>query len=43
MDILYKISKVSTDANDKPLEDVIIESITIDTKGIEYDEPIKIN
>ena len=27
----------------KPLEDVIIESITIDTKGIEYDEPIKIN
>lgn len=43
MDIVYKISKVSTDANDKPLEDVIIESITIDTKGIEYDEPIKIN
>ena len=43
MDIVYKISKVSTDANDKPLEDVIIESITIDTKGIKYDEPIKIN
>ena len=43
MDIVYKISKVSTDVNDKPLEDVIIESITIDTKGIKYDEPIKIN
>lgn len=43
LDIVYKISKVNTDSNDKPLESIIIESITIDTKGIEYKEPTKIN
>lgn len=43
LDIVYKISEVSTDSNDKPLEDIVIESIVIDTKGIEYEEPAKIN
>lgn len=43
MDIIYEISKVNTDSNDRPLEDVVIESITVDTKGIEYAEPTKIN
>lgn len=43
LDIVYKISKVSTDSNDRPLEDIVIQSISVDTKGINYDEPIKIN
>lgn len=43
LDIIYKIQSVETSSNDKPLEDVVIESITVDTKGIEYDAPIKIN
>ena len=43
LDVLTKLSEVKTAENDKPTKDVIIESITIDTKGIEYKEPEKIN
>lgn len=43
LDIIYKIQSVETDSNDKPLEDVVIGSITVDTKGIKYADPIKIN
>lgn len=39
MDIVYEISNVATDSNDNPLEDVIFKSITIDTKGVAYEEP----
>ena len=31
MDIVYKISKVKTDENDRPKEDILIQSIEIDT------------
>jgi peptidyl-prolyl cis-trans isomerase B (cyclophilin B) len=43
LDVLTKLSKVKTGANDKPTKDVVIESITIDTKGVEYKEPEKVN
>lgn len=39
MNIVHKIEKVKTDSNDKPLEDVVIESVVVDTKGIEYEDP----
>lgn len=42
MDVVEAINSVETDQNDKPLEDVVIESITVDTKGINYKEPEKI-
>lgn len=42
MDIIHEIENVETDANDKPVKDVVIESITVDTKGEKYDEPEKI-
>jgi peptidyl-prolyl cis-trans isomerase B (cyclophilin B) len=42
LDVLTTIGKVKTGANDKPSKDVIIESITIDTKGVEYKEPEKV-
>ena len=34
---------METNSNDKPLNDVVIEEIRVDTKGINYSEPEKIN
>ncbi|MGG7210440.1 peptidylprolyl isomerase [Clostridium baratii] len=42
LDVLHKIEDVKTDPNDKPLNEVKIESIKVDTKGKEYKEPEKI-
>ena len=39
MDIIHEIESIETDSNDKPIKDVIIESIKVDTKGIDYKEP----
>ena len=41
IDVLEKVEKVETDSNDKPKTDVIIESITVDTKGEKYKKPEK--
>ena len=41
LDVIDKIENVKTDSNDKPKEDVVIKSITVDTKGITYKEPNK--
>lgn len=43
IEIVDKIAVVKTDSDDKPLTDVIIESVTVDTHGIAYDEPETIN
>lgn len=43
MDVVEAINKVKTDGNDKPVEAVIIEEIKVDTKGVSYPEPEKIN
>lgn len=42
LDIVHKIENVNTGANDKPVENVVIESIKVDTKNINYNEPDKI-
>lgn len=42
MDIVREMNLVQTGSNDKPINDVIIEEIRVDTKGIEYPEPEKI-
>ena len=42
MDIVKKIQEVKTNSNDKPIENVVIKSITVDTKGVKYSEPEKI-
>ncbi len=39
IDIVDKIADCKTDFNDKPLEDQIIKSITVETFGTEFDEP----
>lgn len=36
LDVLEKIESVKTGANDKPVDPVIIESVKVDTKGLEY-------
>ena len=41
MDIIHEIENVETDGNDKPIKNVIIESVRVDTKGIDYKEPDK--
>lgn len=42
LDIVHKIENSKTDSNDKPVKNIIIESIKVDTKGVKYDEPEKI-
>ena len=42
LDIVHKIENSKTGSNDKPIKNIIIESIKVDTKGIKYDEPEKI-
>lgn len=42
MDIVKKLENVEVGNNDKPEKDIIIESIKIDTKGIDYKEPEKL-
>jgi peptidyl-prolyl cis-trans isomerase B (cyclophilin B) len=41
LDVLDKIQNVETNSADAPKKDVIIKSITVDTKGVEYNEPKK--
>lgn len=42
LDVLHNIESVKTDKNDKPISEVKIESIKVDTKGKEYKAPEKI-
>lgn len=42
MDIVNKIAEVNTDHSDRPLEDQIIKSVTVETFGVDYPEPDKI-
>lgn len=42
MDVVEAIEKTNTDDNNKPLEDVVIESVRVDTNGVEVPEVIKI-
>ena len=38
MDVVDKIVSVDRDANDKPLEDQVMEKVTVATFGVEYPE-----
>lgn len=39
MDVVNKIAEVPTAWGDKPFEAQVMKSVTIDTKGVTYDEP----
>ena len=36
MDVAVRVSETRTNFYDKPLEDVVIQSIRVDTKGADY-------
>lgn len=42
MDIINKIAEVRTNYNDRPLEDQVMETVTVDCFGVEYPEPEKL-
>lgn len=42
LDVINTIADVRTDWNDRPMEDQLIKSVTVDTFGVEYDEPVTI-
>lgn len=42
MDVVDEIAAVKTNANDKPLTDQVMESVRVDTFGVEYGEPAKL-
>ncbi len=42
MDIVDAIENTKTNFSDKPSEDQIIESVTVETFGVEYEEPVKL-
>ena len=42
LDVINTIADVRTDWNDRPMEDQIIKSVTVDTFGVEYYEPVTI-
>lgn len=42
LDVIDKIANTEKDYSDMPLEPVVMENVTVETFGIEYDEPEKI-
>lgn len=42
MDVVNKIAETKTDWSDKPLEAQVMETVTVDTFGVEYPEPEKL-
>ena len=43
MDVVNKIAETATDYSDRPLEDQVMESVTVDTFGEAYPEPNKLD
>jgi len=41
MDVVNAIAETPTDYNDRPLEDQVMESVTVETFGEEYPEPVR--
>ena len=42
MDVVNRIAETATDYNDRPLEDQVMETVTVETFGVEYPEPEKL-
>ena len=42
LDIIDKIAEVETDYSDRPLEDQVIKSMSVETFGVDYPEPEKV-
>lgn len=42
MDVVDKIAETATDYSDRPLENQVMKSVTVETFGVEYPEPEKL-
>lgn len=42
MDVVNRIAETATDYSDRPLEKQVMQSVTVDTFGVEYPEPEKL-
>lgn len=42
MDVVNRIAETATDYSDRPLEDQVMQSVTVDTFGVDYPEPEKL-
>ena len=42
MDVVNRIAETNVDYSDRPLEDQVMKSVTVDTFGVEYPEPEKL-
>ena len=42
MDVVNKIAETATDYSDNPLEDQVMQTVTVDTFGVDYPEPEKL-
>ena len=43
MDIVNRIAETDTDFSDRPMQDQIMEKVTVDTQGVDYPLPETIN
>jgi len=41
MEVVNKIAEIATDYSDRPLEPQIMETVVVDTFGVDYPEPEK--
>lgn len=41
MNVVNKVAETKTDFSDRPLVDIVMSKVTVDTFGVEYDEPKK--
>lgn len=39
MDVVNKIAEMPTDYRDRPLEDQVMKTVTVETFGVDYPEP----
>ena len=42
LEVVNKIAETATDYNDRPLEEQVMQSVTVDTFGVDYPEPEKL-
>ncbi len=42
LDVVDKIAETATDYSDRPLEDQVMKTVTVDTFGVDYSEPEKL-
>ncbi|MBD5551154.1 MAG: peptidylprolyl isomerase [Lachnospiraceae bacterium] len=42
MDVVNRIAETATDYQDRPMEDQVMQTVTVDTFGVEYPEPEKL-